>query len=102
MDNAAYYCPYIPLRIVTLEKPKMKLRFQEMGEQRWVCYVSASSMKDIHELRDWLDEHLTDRYLMDRGPIDVHDMIKAQYNYTIRGGDVRDKTLIALRWSNGS
>lgn len=77
----------------------MKLKFQEMGDKRWVCYVTASSMKHINELRSWLDEHMQDRYLMDRGHVDVHSIDEVKYNYTIRGGDVRDKTLIALRWS---
>lgn len=74
---------------------KMKLRFKDIGANRWLCYAQLTK-ENAYEFESWLKESLGDRYILNK-EYDYKDgeLIRT---FIIRGGDVRDKTLILLRW----
>jgi hypothetical protein len=74
----------------------MKIKFRDIGEKRWLCYATAVGTKEADEFKFWLLDTLTDRYILD---VNVErDFENILYHYEVRGGDVNDRMLIALRW----
>lgn len=80
----------------------MKLRFKDLGERRWLCYASAPS-RQLSEFKRWLDDNLADRSLVTAlgSKVDVNTD-EYVYEFEIRGGDVNDRILLALRWGNSN
>lgn len=98
-DSASYYCPYIPLTVES-NTMTLNLKFKDLGEKRWVCYVNITNRALYAEMKKWLQENLQDRYMINEEEIirDGHWFFQA----TVRGGDVKDRMLFALRWSNAN
>lgn len=74
----------------------MNLKFKDTGDNRWVCQVSIEHHR-IKEFRDWLEENLQDRYMLSY-LYQMSDDDAVEVGYELRGGDVKDKMLVALRW----
>jgi len=74
----------------------MNLKFKDTGDNRWVCQVSIEHHK-IKEFRDWLEENLQGRYMLSY-LYQMSDDDVVEVGYELRGGDVKDKMLVALRW----
>lgn len=75
----------------------MKLRFKDLGEQRWLCYATAFGTNESNEFKHWLKEHLGDRYMIECNEI-VRSEDGVEYQFTLRGGDTKDRTMVALCW----
>jgi hypothetical protein len=75
--------------------PTMKIKFRDIGENRWLCYAYVTK-ENAREFEAWLKEALDGRYKLDK-EYNHHDG-HLHRTFIIRGGDVRDKTLITLRW----
>ena len=74
----------------------MKLKFCDLGEKRWLCYATALGTKEADEFKFWLLDTLGDRYIFN---VNVErDPEYIIYTYEVRGGDINDRILIALRW----
>lgn len=74
----------------------MNLKFKDTGDKRWVCQVSIEHHR-IKEFRDWLEENLQGRYMLSY-LYQMSDDDVVEFGYELRGGDVKDKMLVALRW----
>lgn len=74
----------------------MKLQFKDIGENRWLCHVNVTK-ENTREFEDWLKENLGNRYMLNK-EYDYRDgeLIRT---FIVRGGDVKDKMLILLRWT---
>ena len=99
-DIGLVYCPYIPLSAL-FHKATMKLKFKDVGEKRWLCRATVPS-DTAKEFTAWLQETLEDRVLITRvnTEYDAYGERKATYDMELRGGDINDQTLLALRWGN--
>ena len=76
----------------------MKLKFKDTGDNRWVCQVRLEHYK-VKELTDWLEENLQGRYKLSYLYAMSSDATDAtEVFYELRGGDDKDKMLVALRW----
>lgn len=74
----------------------MNLKFKDTGDNRWVCQVGIEHHK-VKEFKDWLEENLQGRYMLSYlYQMSYDDSVEV--GYELRGGDVRDRMLVALRW----
>lgn len=74
----------------------IKLRFKDLGEKRWMCYATINGTPLAREFELWLNEALQDRCMVDKTYQVTRDTI--EYLYEVRGGDIKDRALLALRW----
>jgi hypothetical protein len=75
----------------------MNLKFKNTTDNRWVCHISLEPKLE-DEFKHWLEENLKGRYMLSF----LYHMSKDEQRmvgYELRGGDVKDKLLVALRWS---
>lgn len=79
--------------IVSPEKPILK--FKDLGNQRWLCHVDLPSFL-VDEFESWLTDNLGNRFMFNKYYDIEGDKIKRMYE--LRGGDINDRMLLALRW----
>ena len=75
----------------------MNLKFKSTTDNRWVCQVSIEHYR-VKELTDWLEENLQGRYKLSY-LYAMSDDDTTEVLYELRGGDDKDKMLVALRWT---
>lgn len=73
------------------------MKFKNTTDNRWVCQISIEHHR-VKELKEWLDENLKDRYMLTYLYQMSDDDVLA-FEYELRGGDVKDKMLVLLRWT---
>lgn len=75
----------------------MNLKFKDTTDNRWVCQISIEHYR-VKELKEWLEENLQGRYMLSY-LYQTSDDDAVEAGYELRGGDVKDKMLVALRWT---
>lgn len=80
----------------------IKLRFKDLGEKRWLCYANVHS-RIVSEFKRWLEENLAGRSIVTpQGSSTDVNTDEYVYAFEIRGGDINDRLLLALRWGNSN
>ena len=79
------------------------IKFKDVGEQRWVGWAVVPPELN-HEFISWLHATLNDRVMITHQNRDypAYGNRAPTITYELRGGSVGDRTLLALRWGNGS
>ena len=99
-SNGKVTFSHIPIKIIVMDKPKIQIKFKELGEQRWLCWAVVPPECN-HEFISWVNQTLNDRVMIthqnreyppygDRAPT---------ITYELRGGNKGDSALLALRWA---
>lgn len=77
---------------------KIKLKFKDLGEQRWVCTASMD-----HNTRNrflaWAKANIPECKINTMNDFYLKDNPPYTYTLEIRGGDLNARTLLGLSWS---
>ena len=74
----------------------VELKFKDIGERRWLCFAYMNTA-NLDVFNRWIEENINDRVLVKT--IDASDTdLGIIWTLEIRGGDVQDRLLLALRW----
>lgn len=75
---------------------RVQLKFSDVGDRRWLCYVKLPYDKE-DDFKNWVQEYLGDRFMMSKTYEYVNGNVTLTYE--LRGGDPKDKLLLALVWA---
>lgn len=98
-DAAAFYCPYIPIQVITLTN-KVKFKFKDVGDKRWLCFATVPrSQTSMFE--EWMKEFMPNTWVNKAMWDPKHNPYeKPGQVYELRGGDTSDKVMLILKWGS--
>lgn len=70
----------------------MKVRSNDLGDQRWLLTMHSSGQDEDREFKEWMDKHCSDCMYVKR-------FNSGDPYWEVRGGDMRLQTMILLKWS---
>jgi hypothetical protein len=70
----------------------MKIRSKNLGEERWFLIMKSSGPVEDREFKEWMDKHCSECMYVNR-------FNGGDPYWEVRGGDMRQQTMILLKWS---
>ena len=82
-----------------MKEAKVKLRFKDLGEYRWLCYAEVPTSM-LREFETWMKVSLPNcKYNKAMWKDKAFALGEVQYRlYEIRGGDLDSQSFLAMRW----